>query len=114
MRMRKYLICHLLEEPGVVCSVQALTQLNTQLLFAFMVDKEVFDRFLLGVVVNGQGHPAHYGVPPVVRTSPQTPMMRISTQDGVEEALVVVLVVELTILRPNHRCLASDMPACSQ
>ena len=98
MRRRTYLVCHLLEEPGVVCSVQALTQLNTQLLFAFMVDKEVSDRILLGVVVNGKCHPADYGVPPVVRACPQIPMVGVRTQDSVEKALVVVLVVEQTVL----------------
>ena len=114
IKMRKNLVGHLLEEPSVVGSVQAVTQLNAQLLLAVMVDKEVFDRSLLGVVVNGHGDPADNGVPPVVRACPKTPVVGIRTQDSVEEALVVVLVVEQTILGPNDRRSTSDEPARSR
>ena len=51
--MSKNLVCHLLEEPSIVGGVQALTQLNSELLLSLMVDKEVFDGILLRVVVNG-------------------------------------------------------------
>ena len=38
-------------------------------------------------------------------------MVGVRTQDSVEKALVVVLVVEQTIVRPNHRRSTSDEPA---
>lgn len=86
----------LVKQPGIVNIGERIRHFHVNSLLPFEIHEELSDLSFISIIIDSLGYIPHYHIPPVIRTSPQDPVIVVASQDCGKETKVMIVEHVLT------------------